>query len=138
MGLSQREHFSWARTQGHPADDISAQVDQAERSSVHYELTHDTEDIDEERRALARRWIDMARASKECEPQWLPDTPLATRPVVSRIAVPMVRLLAEETNFPDKALGEGIVGLLFLAHLPPVKYSCQDRLEASGGCPPGS
>ena len=97
---------SCTRTRGHPADDISAQVDQAVRSAVRYELTHDTEDIDEERRALARRWIDMARASKECEPQWLPDTPLATRPVVSRIAVPMVRLLAEETNFPDKALGE--------------------------------
>ena len=137
MGLSPHVHFSWASTQGHPADDISAQFDQAVRRAVHYELTHDTEDIDEERRALARRWIDMARASKECEPQWLPDTPLATRPVVSRIAVPMVRLLAEETNFPDKALGEDIVGLPLLEHLPPVKYSCQDRLEASGGCPPG-
>ena len=66
----------------------------------------------------------MARASKECEPQWLPDTPLATRPVVSRIAVPMVRLLAEETNFPDKAFGEDIIGFPLLAHLPPVKYSC--------------
>ena len=65
MGLTQHEHFSWARTQGHPADDISAQVDQAVRSAVYYELTHDTEDIDEERRALARRWINMARTSME-------------------------------------------------------------------------
>ena len=68
MGLSQHAHFSWARTQGHTADDISAQVDQAVRSSVHYELTHDTEDIDEERRALARRGMDMASASQVCEP----------------------------------------------------------------------
>ena len=29
MGLSQHEHFSWARTQVHPADDISAQAEQA-------------------------------------------------------------------------------------------------------------
>ena len=28
MGLSQHVHFSWASTQGHPADDISAQADQ--------------------------------------------------------------------------------------------------------------
>ena len=38
MGLSQHVHFSWARTQGHLADDISAQVDQAVRSAVHSSL----------------------------------------------------------------------------------------------------
>ena len=42
-----------------------AQVDQVVRSAVHYELTHDIEDIDEERRALARRWINMVRTSME-------------------------------------------------------------------------
>ena len=62
------------------------------------------------------------------ELQWLPDTPLAPRPVVSRIAVPMVRLLAEKMNFPDKALGEDIIGFSLLDHSQPVKYSCQDRL----------
>ena len=62
-GLSQRAHFSWARTQGHHADDILARVDQAVPSAVHYELTHETEDIDKERRALARRRLDTARAS---------------------------------------------------------------------------
>ena len=79
MGLSQHEHFSWARPQGYSADDISAQVDQEVRRAVHYELTHDTEDIDEERRALARLWIDLARAVQEGEPQRLPDarSPLA-------------------------------------------------------------
>ena len=56
MGVSPHVHFSWASTQGHHADDISAQADQAVRSVVHYELTHDTQDIDEERRALARPW----------------------------------------------------------------------------------
>ena len=35
LGLSQHERFSWARTQGHPADDILAQADQAVRSEVH-------------------------------------------------------------------------------------------------------
>ena len=59
MGLSQREHFSWARMQVHPSDDISAQVDHAVRNAVHYELTHDIQDMDEERRALARLWVDM-------------------------------------------------------------------------------
>ena len=57
-GLSQHADFSMARTQGHHADDISAQVDLVVWSSAHFELTHETEDIDEERRALARRWID--------------------------------------------------------------------------------
>ena len=120
MGLSQREHFHWARTQGHPAEDISAQANQEVRQAVHYELTHGIEDIEEERRALARRWIDMARASKAMERQWLPDTPLATRPVVSRLAVPMVRLLISETLFPDKALGDDILGFPLLETLPPV------------------
>ena len=110
MGVSPHVHVSWASMQGHPAEDISAPADQAVRSVVHHELTHDTQDIDEERRALARLWIDMARALKECEPQRLPDAPLATRLVVWRIAYPMVRLLAEETIFPDKALGGDILG----------------------------
>ena len=62
MGLSQSEHLSWARTQGHHADDILARVAQAVSSAVHYELTHAFEDIDKERRARARRWPDVARA----------------------------------------------------------------------------
>ena len=35
-----------------------------DRRAIHCAMTHDSEDIDEERRALARRWVDMARASK--------------------------------------------------------------------------
>ena len=63
-GLDPREHSEWARVQGHPADDPSASIPIEVRRAIHYELTHDAEDIDEERRALARRWVDMARASK--------------------------------------------------------------------------
>ena len=109
-GLDPRAHFDWARVQAHPVDDLSAHVSPEVRRAIHYELTHDVEDIDEERRALARRWVDMARASKSLESEWLPDTPLPTRSVIRRLAVPMIRLLIDETGFPDEALNEDIVG----------------------------
>ena len=97
------------------------------RRAIHYELTHDVEDIDEERRALARRWVDMAPASKSLEFEWLSDTPLPTLSVIRRLAVPMIRLLIDETGFPDEALNEDIVGFPFVDTLPPVRYLCQDR-----------
>ena len=65
MGLSQHVHFSWARTQGHPADVFLAQSAQAVRSVVHPELTHDIQDIDGERRARVGLLRDMACALKE-------------------------------------------------------------------------
>ena len=129
MGLSQSEHLSWARTQGHHADDISAQADPAVRSVVHYELTHDTQDIDEERRALARLWLALARTLQECEPQRFPEAPLATRLVVLRVADPMVRLLAADMNFPDMALGRDILGLslsnIYRPSSTPGKLGCR-------------
>ena len=109
-GPDPRAHFDWARVQAHPADDLSARISPEVRRAIHYELTHDVEDIDEERRALARRWVDMARASKSLESEWLPDTPLPTRSVIRRLAVPMIRLLIHESRFPDEALNEDIVG----------------------------
>ena len=68
MGVSPHVHFSWASMQGHPAEDISAPADQAVRSVVHHELTHDTQDIDEERHALARLWMICARIEGERAP----------------------------------------------------------------------
>ena len=79
-------------------------------SATHYELTHDVEDINEERSALARRWVDLAWALKSRESEWLPDTPPPARSVIRRLAVPMIRLLIDETGFPDEALNEDIVG----------------------------
>ena len=69
----------------------------------------------------------MARASKSLESEWLPDTPLPTRSVIRRLAVPMVRLLIHEIRFPDEVLNEDIVGFPLVDTLPPVRYSCQDR-----------
>ena len=39
----------------------------------------------------------------------------------------MIRLLIDDTRFPDEALNEDIVCFPLVDTLPPVRYSCQDR-----------
>ena len=69
-------------------------------------------------------WL-LREHCRSVSPSGFPEAPLATRLVVLRVADPMVRLLAEETKFPDTALGGDILGFSLFEHLPPVKYSWQ-------------
>ena len=75
--------------------------------------------------------MDLARVSKECEPQWLLDTLLAPSLVVSHIAVPMVRLLAGRNRFSEPGSWRGFHGFPplepYRPSSTPVQIDCRSR-----------
>ena len=134
-GLSHLEHFQWGLTIPHPGDNPSAHLSKELLEALLYELQIDAEDIDEHRRGLARRWLDMARVSQELKPAWLSDVAEISMPVVQQLAGPMINLLIHDSQFPDTLLMEDVKGFPLVGPLPPVHLSRDDRPPKPKGLP---